>query len=227
MKWITIIFLLCSSIALAQDHGIAHFSVWNPKPGQSASFEDGYKHHLLWHKANKDSWNWYGWYIISGWRTGQFIDITVGHLWADFDNEVNPAGDEADNQLHTEPFADYLRSYKGSLMPFSDADYKQSLTAKMVRMLTVDVSDIIQGAKIIEKVIADYKQKNEPGKFVVFDVIDGGNVKQYIILIPLNNMAQMERTMNINTQLTNSNNVITGITSETLLFQPEMSINVK
>jgi hypothetical protein len=68
MKLFTIIFLFCTTSVLAQDKGIAHFSVWSPK--QEANFKSGYKQHLQWHKANNDSWNWYGWYIISGPRAG-------------------------------------------------------------------------------------------------------------------------------------------------------------
>lgn len=226
MKLVTIIFLLCSSAALAQERSIAHFSVWNPKPGQAASFENGYKRHLLWHKANSDTWNWYGWYIISGPRHGQFIDATVGHSWSDFNSPVNPAGDRADNGQHTEPFADFLRSYKVSLMPFSYPAYQQALASKMLRMLTVDVCDIARAGKIIEKVLTNYKQQGTD-KFVVFKMIDGGEIMQYIILAPLDNISDLEKTGDLNARLTGSNNVITGITSETLLFQPEMSINVK
>ena len=225
MKLITIIFLLTCNAAMAQNHTVAHFSVWNPKPGQAAAFETGYKQHLLWHKANNDTWNWYGWYIISGMRTGQFIDVTVNHTWDDFNHSVNPAGDGADNQLHTEPFADYLRAYKVSLTSFSDAADKQLLAAKMLRMLTIDVSDIKRGEKLIEKAIADFKVTAN-GNFIVYRVADGGNVMQFIILIPLNSIADMEKTATFPSSLADSGNIITGITSETLLFQPAMSINV-
>jgi len=216
MKLLTIIFLLSSSIVFAQDHDIAHFSVWNPK--QATNFQNGYKQHLLWHKANKDTWSWYGWYIISGPRDGQFIDATFGHSWADFDNPVNPAGDEANNELHTEPFADFLRSYKVALMPFSDKPDQQFIASKMLRMLTVDVSDINQAAKIVE-------QRALTNKFVVFDVVDGGSVQQLIILIPVSNNAGMLHMQEIQNSLQGKGNIITGITAETLLFQPEMSTN--
>ena len=210
---------------MAQNHTIAHFSVWNPKPGQADAFEAGYKQHLLWHKANNDTWNWYGWYIISGTRTGQFIDVTVNHTWDDFNHSVNPAGDGADNQLHTEPFADYLRAFKVSLTSFSDAADKQLLAAKMLRMLTIDVSDINRGAKLIEKAIADFRAIAS-NNFIVYRVVDGGNVMQFIILVPLNSIADMEKTTTFPASLSDSANIITGITSETLLFKPAMSINV-
>ncbi len=65
--------------------------------------------------GNNDPWDWYGWYVISGERSGHFIDATFGHSWSDFDNPVNPAGDGADNDLHTEPFGNFIMGYKLSL----------------------------------------------------------------------------------------------------------------
>jgi len=225
MKLITIAFLLLGGAAMAQDRNIAHFSVWNPKPGQAATFETGYKQHLLWHKANNDTWNWYGWYIISGTRTGQFIDVTVNHAWDDFNHSVNPAGDGADNALHTEPFADYLRAYKVALASFSDPADKKLLAAKMLRMFTIDVNDISRGAKLVEKVIADYKAKTG-SSFIVYNVVDGGNLKQLIVLVPMASIADMEKTATLPASLSDAAGTITGVVAETLLFKPDMSINV-
>jgi len=225
MKPLTIIFFLLGTAAMAQDHNIAHFSVWNPKPGQAAAFENGYKQHLLWHKANNDTWNWYGWYIVSGTRTGQFIDVTVNHAWDDFNHSVNPAGDGADNALHTEPFADYLRAYKVALALFSDPADKKLLAAKMLRMFTIDVNDINRGAKLVEKVIADYKTKTG-GNFIVYNVVDGGSLKQLIVLVPMASIADMEKTAALPASLSDAAGTITGVAAETLLFKPDMSINV-
>jgi hypothetical protein len=224
MKLLTIIFLFCAGNVLAQDGGLAHFSVWSPR--QEANFKTGYKQHLQWHKANNDSWNWYGWYVISGTRAGQFIDATFNHFWADFDNPVNPAGDGADNALHTEPFADYLRGYKMLLLPFSDKADAQALSAKFLRMFTVDVSDVREGAKLIEKAIGVAKQKDAAARFIVFEIADGGNLKQMVVLAPVKNFAAMEGIKEFQNSL-QSSGAISGIISETLSFQPEMSMNVR
>jgi len=224
MKLLTIIFLLCGGTALAQDGGLAHFSVWAPK--HEAKFKTGNKYHLQWHKDNNDSWNWYGWYVISGTRAGQFIDATFNHSWADFDNPVNPAGDGADNALHTEPFADYLRGYKMALLPFSDKVDAQTMSAKFLRMFTVDVGDVREAAKLIEKAIGVAKQKDAAARFIVFEIADGGNLKQMVVLVPVKNFAAMDSIKEFQNSL-QSSSAISGIISETLSFQPEMSMNVR
>jgi hypothetical protein len=58
---------------------LAAFSIWKPKDNQAARFEAGYKQHLKWHLASADRWNWYGWFIVSGPRDGEFLDATFGH----------------------------------------------------------------------------------------------------------------------------------------------------
>lgn len=100
MKAYLIVLLFMCHHVMAQNGPVAHFSFWQPKAGEEKNFENGYKQHLNWHKTNGDKWAWYGWYIISGPRSGQFVDATFNHAWGDFDKPVKPAEDGADNQLH-------------------------------------------------------------------------------------------------------------------------------
>lgn len=62
-----------------QTENIGQFAIWKARDGMLQNFETGYKQHLNWHKTNGDKWNWYGWYIISGDRYGQFVDATFDH----------------------------------------------------------------------------------------------------------------------------------------------------
>lgn len=75
MKTLRLIFLLIffASFTYAQNSNIGQFAVWKTKEGQLQNFENGYKQHLNWHKSNDDKWGWYGWFIISGNRYGQFL----------------------------------------------------------------------------------------------------------------------------------------------------------
>lgn len=92
-----LVILLLGHPIFAQSEKIAQFAVWEPKPGQRTEFTAGYQRHLVWHKTNDDKWGWYGWFIASGPRSGQFVDATLDHTWADFDTPVDPAGNRADN----------------------------------------------------------------------------------------------------------------------------------
>lgn len=85
----------------------ARIVVWQPKPGKDTEMEEGYKRHLGWHQKNADTWNWYGWNIISGDRDGFFVDGTFFHPWSDLDNPVSPAADGADNAQNVYPYGDF------------------------------------------------------------------------------------------------------------------------
>ncbi|WP_342120894.1 hypothetical protein [Pseudoduganella sp. OTU4001] len=101
--------LLLSTQAQAQQAGpFARMVVIQPKPGQSAAFEQGYQRHLDWHKKAGDRWTWYGWSFVLGERLGMFMDGTFGHAAANFDAAVQPATDAADNAANVAPHADFL-----------------------------------------------------------------------------------------------------------------------
>lgn len=100
----TLIFI--AGFTYGQESNIGEFAIWKPKEGHLQNFENGYKQHLKWHKANGDKWGWYGWFIVSGSRYGQFVDETFGRTCADFDKAIKPAEDIADNRIHVFPFGD-------------------------------------------------------------------------------------------------------------------------
>jgi hypothetical protein len=229
MKIFTILFLLISAGAIGQPSKIAHFSVWKPKRNQADLFEKGYKEHLRWHSASGDTWNWYGWFIISGPRDGYFIDATFGHKWSDFDVPKDPAGDGADNKLHTEPFADFLTGYNVSLLPFSDEPAKASLQTKLLRMVTIDVNAIEAGIALVKKLKIRYKERNASSPFLAFKMIDGGNIQQIILLIGLDSFADYKKMENLQDDLSDTEanrKIVTAIQSETLIFRRDMSLNI-
>jgi hypothetical protein len=212
-----------------QQPTISHFSVWKPKNGKTADFTAGYKQHLIWHTANHDSWNWYGWFIISGPRDGMFIDATFNHSWRDFDLAKNPSGDGADNQLHTEPFADFLKGYKVSLLPFSDPLENGSLQTSYMRMLTIELSDVIAGTTHVSNAAKIFKQKNAAQSLHGFKLIDGGNVNEIVLMIGINNFEEFGITQDLSDELSKgvgNGKSIRNIVSETLVFRKDMSLNI-
>ncbi|MGO4699892.1 hypothetical protein [Dyella sp. 2RAB6] len=83
----------------------AHFYLYRMQPGAAESFEQGYRHHLEWHRAQRDPLSWYGWTIEDGERSGWFVDASVGESFAAFDHRVNVAGDGADFRANVAPYA--------------------------------------------------------------------------------------------------------------------------
>ncbi|WP_315822660.1 hypothetical protein [Paraflavitalea speifideaquila] len=227
-KLLTIGLLLVVASTAAQTNTIAHFSVWHPKPGQGEQFEKGYKKHLQWHAANKDTWSWYGWYVILGPRVGYFIDATFDHSWSDFDKPVNPAGDHADNALHTEPFGNFKLSYKVKFLPQLSIANATSLQSTFLRYITLTVTDIEQAKLCIEKLKTNYQTKGVQN-FLVYEMADGGSLNQLLVLIGYNNIEAFGKMDNIREELSRIENlqqvkVFTEVVSETWRYQAAMSL---
>lgn len=216
--------------AFAQDNRIAQFAVWEPKETQAAAFQRGYQQHLVWHKKAGDPWEWYGWYFTSGPRIGHFLEATFNHAWADFDNPVDPAEDLADTLVNVDPFG-YMRTrFKAYFLKDQSIATSGSLRSKMMRMVTLNVTDVPASMKIIDRYKNSLRSNSEVSTMMAYKVIDGGNANQLILLIGSNTWEQYGKTENIQDQLANIENglklkgTIDRVTSETLVFYPDMSL---
>ena len=221
-------FLLIVSGNLMAQNNVALFSFWKPKPGDEKNFENGYKQHLKWHKDNADKWNWCGWYFAFGSRDDQFLDATFNHSWGDFDKSVKPAEDGADNSIHTYPFADYQMGYRMINLPDLSISDSNSLKSKLLRLVTITVTNIDSGKAVLEKLKAIYKAKGMK-TFMAFKMVDGGNLNQFIILIGLSGTEEFSKVENLQEELTSIEallkiKTITMLTSETLVFRADMSL---
>ena len=61
--------------------------VWTlkPTPGSGAGFEAALRQHMEWRKANGETWNWTMFQIVTGPNQGDYVALSGGHMWADFD----------------------------------------------------------------------------------------------------------------------------------------------
>lgn len=227
MKAFTLLLLLGSNIALAQNNRLAQFAVWKPKEGQEQQFETGYKQHLNWHRTNGDKWSWYGWFVISGPRDGLFIDATFNHYWSDFDKPVKPAEDGADNRLHTYPFGDFQAAMKVLFLPGLSIPDSNSLKSKFLRLVTLTLSDFANGLKVVEKLKGKYESAGIRS-LRAYKIVDGGNPNQLLLLFGFNSFDEYGKTENLQEELSSIETslklkTIDAISSETLLFRPDMS----
>ncbi len=83
------------------------FFSYRPHQGERPSFDEGYRAHLQWHRARRDSLPWYGWDVIAGQRLGEFVDGTFGISFEALDRRVDPAADAAHA---ARSFADHARA---------------------------------------------------------------------------------------------------------------------
>lgn len=212
-----------------QDNRIAQFAIWKPLIGQEAAFQKGYKRHLQWHRAAGDTWEWYGWYISSGPRAGQFVDATFDHFWSDFDKPVDPEADLADNQLNVYPYADLQSVFKVALLTSQSISNPASLRSKRLRMLTVRVADVPSGVRILDRLRAPYRNNPDMTTYLVFKTVDGGEVNELILLIGFDSWEHFGKTENIQDQMSAIETslkvkTIQSVTSETLTYRADLSL---
>lgn len=231
MKFIIGIFILLSTatnLTYSQDSNIGQFAIWKVKEGMSQNFENGYKKHLEWHKENNDPWNWYGWYIVSGERLGQFVDATFDHSWGDFDKAINPSGDRVDNKLHVVPFAEVQTVFKIKNYPELSFNQNNKFDSKLIKLITIELDNIYDGLKIFE-IVSDYYKSKNINSIQTCQVIDGGNLKNMIILVGFNDWKNYGISENIALKIFEAEkklklNTIKNISSETMIYREDLSL---
>ncbi|RUL78123.1 hypothetical protein [Dyella choica] len=113
----TVLVLLLISPASAQQGLAAHFFAYQVNPGAQARFEQGYRHHLGWHRSHRDPLVWYGWTVSDGRCEGCFIDASVGEPFAAFDHRVDIEQDGADFTASVMPFVTPQAQLAYALLP--------------------------------------------------------------------------------------------------------------
>lgn len=85
-----------------------------PKPGMELQFEDAVKKHMDWHRQRKDPWRWDARFTETGRRTGEYVFLTAGHQWKDFDNQPVPAKDDGQHFVST--VSQFVASWSSSIL---------------------------------------------------------------------------------------------------------------
>lgn len=179
----------------AQSTGGMLFS-YRPHPGQRASFDEGYRSHLEWHRNRGDSLSWYGWDVLAGPRSGEFVDGTFGISFEALDRRVDPAGDAA----HAErSFADHAtalvrwmvraRPELSTAMPLEE----HTLPAPLVQVTTYTVPTGRQGR--VEDALRRARQ--DAGAldllpFTVYEAVVGVPDVQLMLLVWRNGLASFD-----------------------------------
>lgn len=159
----------------------ARIVAWQPKEGMTREFDLGYRRHLDWHRAQNDSWSWHGWSIVTGPRTGYFVDGTFFHHWTDFDSPVAPREDAADNALNVSPYAT-LRSV-GAFEAVDVARFDATqLTAPLLTFTYIEVAP--GRAAQFESLVASRGSagRAETTSFALLRPVAGAH--EYLLLLP-------------------------------------------
>lgn len=121
---------------------VARFVDLYPKDGDAATFEAGYRRHLDLHRRNGDPWTWHGWTVVTGDRTGAFVNGTFGHSWAELDATPRLREDAVDNALNVLPFATIgLDTHLVRLPQHSRGEEEAALRSPFLTLLRVRLAD--------------------------------------------------------------------------------------
>ncbi|HEX2984596.1 MAG TPA: hypothetical protein VHO28_13715, partial [Ignavibacteriales bacterium] len=138
-----------------------------------------------------------------------------------------------DNNLHVFPFGDVQTVFKAAYLPeLSAGDDDKSLKSRLLRMVTLNLSGMDDGKKVIRKYKESVRQSADSVSLLVFKMIDGGNPNQLILFIGAGNFNEFGRTENLLEELSaiekNLNiKAIVSAVSETLIYREDMSLFAK
>lgn len=177
------ILVLCvcviASAAMAQPatDGITRGYLVKPKRGMEAKFEEAYKQHVEWHRQQNDDWTWDTWQYETGDLIGQYVIMSGGHNWEDFDSKDEFA--KKDNAHFMSTVAQYVESESGwysrtrydlSHLPESDPG-----TMPLARVTEFELH-LGKGAdfnRYMEKSLAARKKTNRRGYYVLIQGVSG------------------------------------------------------
>jgi hypothetical protein len=186
-RFLFIFTLLCSSL-FAQSANVARVVMWQPKPDVEQKFEEGYKRHLEWHRAHQDRWTWLGWNIVSGDRSGMFVDASAFHPWPDLDSPVAPKEDAADNATNVYPYGDVR-----SVVTYEAVSGATRITAAQLQSPLLDFVylDVAPGSELaFEQAALKTLSSLGDAPRVLFRPANGGN--EYLLLLPAAKMSDLQ-----------------------------------
>ena len=188
--------LLLISPLKAQQGPAAHFFVYQVNSGAQAKFEEGYRHHLGWHRSHHDPLAWYGWTVSDGKRAGYFIDASVGEPFAAFDHRVDVEQDGADFRTSVTPYVTPQAELTYELLPGLSSDIPLE-KHKPSDTMQVTYFDLRPGTEahfehaltVVRRVLASTP---DAPPHTWYRLVTGGDKPQYMLMVARANWASYD-----------------------------------
>ena len=174
--------------ALAQPAGnVAEINIHTPKPGSTDKYEAARKKHMAWHKAQKDTWTWLTWEVVSGPDSGTYYTASFGHAWKEFDgHEKFQKDDSADFDKAIGPtlgrsFTSYYARRADMSLTAPNADPPAPYSVLTYFQLKPEgMNDFVEAVK---KVNEGIKKTNYalPGPSAWYQLLNGGEGPMFIL----------------------------------------------
>jgi hypothetical protein len=162
---------------------------------EAAAFEEGFKKHIEWRKAQGDTWQWDTWQIVRGEQLGVYYTATNGHAWKDFDSEPITAAEGGAH--YTASVGDALVSISGgmsvTLMDVSNFPEPGQNDGAMVEVVTWNVKagrmdDLMQAIGRYHEAFA----KVAPDVHYIWIMSVNGGPDEVSVVLPRSSWADFE-----------------------------------
>lgn len=190
LVWAVVSMLLTFAAAAQEPGPVAKIYLIKVKPGMEQQFEEAYKQHLEWHRSQNDTWTWDGWQYESGERFGQYVVVTPGHHWSDFDErgEMEQA-DSADAQKRLTPLIESLTVWwslaRPDLSRFNPEDDMSSTRLARVTEYHVKPGKDYEFVSVVRKANEALSQANWGGPVLwTQDLTGEGGVYSSVQMLP-------------------------------------------
>jgi hypothetical protein len=204
----------------------ARIAMFHPLDGHNVDFEASYIRHLDWHREAKDPWTWYGYTIHYSDRRYWFIYATFGHAAADFDQPVDPVGDDLHNTMHVMPHVEHWKNAFYEFLPaISKGASETGVPTPNLRVEFITVELKPGAEKAFEAALAADKSalKDET---LWYRQVSGGSAPRYLRLRPYKSFAAALEGAEQQTLPDKANNLVDDLTVEIVSLRPNMSYNL-
>ena len=166
-----------------------------PKAGMELQFEKALKAHADWHRQRKDTWRWDIRYTETGRRSGEYIAITGGHQWKDFDNPAVPAKDDGEHFLNN--VAQFVASSSSLFLVVRPDMSRSAPDAPLPPISVVTFFHLKYGqtAKFVDAIrkLKEAQDKTDaPIRAAWLQVVGAGRNATFVVSVPRENWAAFE-----------------------------------
>ncbi len=186
--------LLLALPVLAQEEPgpIVRLFVDKAKAGMEQQYEEAVKQHIAWHREQGDTWSRVVRRIESGEDFGQYVWITSGHRWEDFDNPAVPSDEDTAHFYSTA--GQYLESstsmfylYLADVSRPLEGDTPAAVTSAIFFQIRRGKGDEFMNA--VKKVHQAIEKTNWPTNYFWEALVSGGYHPTYLLVFQEENWA--------------------------------------
>ena len=164
------------------------------KQGHGAQFEASFKQHMEWRASQKDPWGWEVWELDTGENLGQFVAISGGHGWGDFDSYDLPGASQNWN-VTAGPHVAKAHGWINRMMLRAsrppEGELKEGALAQ-VETFKFKPGKMQEAVGLIIKVTEAAKKTNWAGRFIWLAPVAGGEGGTLTLVVSAENWAAMD-----------------------------------